>query len=52
MKKKKNKKKKKKKKKNVYLTKHMHEHSVMSGDSQKDLCKPLAGSHPSSRKVN
>ena len=26
--------------------------SVMSGDSQKALCKPLAGSHPSSRKVN
>ena len=26
--------------------------SVMSGDSQKALCKPLVGSHPSSRKVN
>ena len=26
--------------------------SVMSGDSQKALCKPLAGSHPSLRKVN
>ena len=24
----------------------MHELSVMSGDSQKALCKPLAGSHP------
>ena len=26
--------------------------SVMSGDSQKALCKPLAGRHPSLRKVN